>query len=203
LGPFDFGAAYDDMIAALTGALGEPSGNSITEYIPDDLFGFATDEEIPYAYDAPVGRSVCWIAGTPGEFGDLANVFCAEFGGESESALFFTGWSQSCFECDPSLNLRTASGLTAGSRGSEQPEIQVQFAQGGGCQQLANGEDVDGISLWLQSVGDPFVVVDASGNEVPNTPDPTDVVVAHMETVGVPSYVGGDCANFIYTYAGL
>ena len=117
---------------------------------------------------------------------DVAEQFCAEFGGAAAASMSFTGWS---YREDTTAALRSPSGVTLLTRWSDVPAINVDE---GGCYSVGSGS-IDGIRLTLQSEGEPFGSFDDMGNYVVGVPAPADVTVVWMETGEVPVFLYGDC----------
>jgi hypothetical protein len=176
LGPLKFGAPADDVVAAISAIVGEPVSDAPAEYpVPIDggLFQSA-DEEL--GFSQPFGRTVCWLNG-----------LCIENGGTEAGAYTFVGWYYAA--TGPDL-LAAPSGLDVGSTWAEhQSEITIDP---GGCFTVGHGT-ADGVTLNLLSSGDPFVEVDADGNETAGSPDPADVVVQQMEAGAQVLFLLDDC----------
>jgi len=109
LGPFDFGALPDDVIAGVAAQLGAPVRDEVANYPVSTGAGYfrTDDEQISYIF--PTGRTVCW-----------SNGLCVAFGAADPAAPTFTGW---VYQDDPAPTLSTDLGLTLGSRMADHPEV--------------------------------------------------------------------------------
>ena len=144
LGPYDFGAAPDDVIAAVTAQLGAPVRDEISNYPVDSGAGyFRSDDEI-LTYKFPTGRTVCW-----------SNGFCAAFGAADPAAATFTGW---VYQGDPAPTLSTEFGLSIGSLLVDHPEVDHAPVP---CY-YNSGDDYDGLG-WIGEYPQLFVVVHGDG----------------------------------------
>jgi hypothetical protein len=61
-----------------------------------------------------------------------------------------------------------------------------------GCYSTGYGT-TSGIDVVLFSTGDPFLVYDEDGNEIPTEPDPADVTVQQLSAGALPFYPEWDC----------
>lgn len=176
IGPFDLGVAASEVIEAVTAQFGPPTSDLSLEYPDDDGFGGFQDVTGEFGFFAQIGRTVCW-----------AIQFCAEFGNNDPTSLFFAGWT---YGEESGVSLASTSGVTIGTRWSDGPPTMSVAA--GGCYSVGNG-DVDGILLTLLSEGDPFSSFDDLGNYIEGTPAPEDVTVTYMQAGQVPAFLFGDC----------
>ncbi len=112
LGPFDFGAVPEDVIAGVTAQLGAPVRDDVDDYPVSNGAGYyrnAGNEDISYKFQS--GRTVCW-----------SNGLCTAFGAEDPAAPVFTGW---VYQDDPAPTLSTDLGLTLGSQLADHPEVDM------------------------------------------------------------------------------
>lgn len=177
LGPFDFGATPASVIDALTARLGAPASNNVLLYEDTSMLGDGYYRSLAgphyYALHYPVGRTACW----PSDF-------CVEFGGASEAALTFIGWSYT----GPAGMMASSSNLTIGARWSDFPSMDVFptcYTDGAGTHH--------GIYLIVVSPGWEWLVSDGAGGYVPNLPDPATTRVTYMEAGEQPFQPEGDC----------
>ncbi|MGB8859772.1 MAG: hypothetical protein WCC60_10980, partial [Ilumatobacteraceae bacterium] len=175
LGSFDLGSDAADVIDGLGVQLGGPATDETTDYPAADGLGQYTTADGETGFGAPVGRTVCWMMN-----------LCVHFGGASAASLSLTGWT---YSNDQFGTLRSAAGVTIGTRWSDVPSIHVEP---GGCYSVGSG-DVDGIRVTLESSGEPFGSFDAAGNYVATLPAAADVTVIAMEAGSVPVFLYGDC----------
>ncbi|MGD9998097.1 MAG: hypothetical protein AB7L17_13025 [Ilumatobacteraceae bacterium] len=176
LGPLKFGAPTDDVVAAITAIVGEPVSDAPATYpIPIDGGLFQSEDE-ELGFVQPFGRTVCWLNG-----------LCIENAGTEAGSYTFAGWYYAA--TGPDL-LAAPSGLDVGSTWAEhESEITIEP---GGCATVGHGT-ANGVSLNLLSSGEPFVDIDADGNETPGSPDPADVVVQQMEAGAQVEFLLDDC----------
>lgn len=177
LGPFDFGSAAAEVIAAITAQLGAPARNDLIAYVDTDPLGDGSYEGPGPNYNSlayPVGRTTCWT----GEF-------CAEFGGETEDFLGFLGWTYS----GPPHMLASSSNLTISAQWSDFPSMIVHatcYIDGGGTHH--------GIFLVLEVDGGwDWLVPDGVGGYVENLPNPEFTRVTYMWAGYFPNNGEGDC----------
>ena len=178
VGTADFGRADIEVIPYVTGILGTPVRDQLGEYPTfDEEFGLYTnfDED---GFTAPFGRTTCYD-----------NQYCLYFGGETNDALSFVGWSQGSFEplSDP---LTIADGITVGSRQSD--HLGTMTINDFGCFSTGSGEAA-GVVLLVMSEGEPFEFVDDSGNFVQGNPLPEEIVVTALEAGSRPFFIFADC----------
>ncbi|MCE9621015.1 MAG: hypothetical protein K8R99_01585 [Actinomycetia bacterium] len=140
LGPFDFGAAPDEVVAGVTAQLGAPVRDEAATYPVDNGAGYWRTEDYMISYKFPTGRTVCW-----------ANGLCAAFGAADPAAPTFTGW---VYQGDPAPTLSTDLGLTLGSNLADHPEVNQTPAD---CYNNS-GADYDGLT-WIGDFPYLFVVV--------------------------------------------
>ncbi len=148
IGPLMFEAPADSTIAALTNALGTPTGDDVTEYpvfcgTADGCASagntyYSTDGDYPWSFDFPFGREVCF-----------SNGLCAIFGGSDVNALAFVGWNSSCGwdECNSVPPLFTSTGMTLGSRWADFDDVMDEPT---GCYQVAYSTTA-GVALELSA----------------------------------------------------
>ena len=176
IGPLAFGATTpDQLIAAMTPAIGSPSSVESLDYT-SDAGGFFENaaEELGFAFAS--GRDVCF-----------GNGLCAYFGGGSSAALKFVGYRQN----EGPGALSTASGITAGSRGADVGAAIA--AEPGGCYWTGGGT-ADGVRLFLQSGGDPFGYFDEVTEEyISQVPAIADITVLSVFAGEEPFYLYEDC----------
>jgi hypothetical protein len=164
LGPLKFGADSDEVVAAISAVVGQPTSDAPGEYPvarPDGSFQ-SEDEELGFAQ--PFGRTVCWQDG-----------LCIENGGTTAGPYTFLGWYYAATGPD---TLAAPSGLDVGSTWADFQDIMT--VEPGGCATVGHGSSY-GVQLNLLSSGTPFVTTDANGTETNTTPDPKDVTVQQME----------------------
>lgn len=163
------GAAFGDPVTTvlpmLIGALGATASDDQRSYPTLQSDGTYLTADGEFGYVAPKGREVCWHIG-----------WCADFGGSSDAAMAFTGWS---YGGDSTKALRSKSGVSIGTRWSEVPRISMGP---GLCNGLAPAT-VDGITLKLESRGVPFA----------QQPKHDDVLVMTMTSGEVPQFQFDDC----------
>jgi hypothetical protein len=176
LGPLRFGSDGDTVILIISSVLGPPISDAPAEYPTPAGDGSYTslDEELGWAQ--PFGRTVCW-----------ANGFCGEFGGATAGPYTFQGWFYAETDVDP---LSAPSGLDVGSTWAEFADVIT--VNPGGCYSVGYGT-ADGVTLAMQSSGEPFVNVDEDGNETPSSPDPADVTIMQMQAGEQVTYLFEDC----------
>jgi hypothetical protein len=176
IGPHSFGGATpDDLIAYLTPFVGSPTSVVSVDY-PIDADGYfeSAAEELGFTY--PSGRTVCF-----------SNNLCAEFGAADAASLNFVGFRQN----EGSGSLTTASGVTAGSAGSD--FVSAIEVEAGGCFSTGTGS-ADGVQLLLQSSGDMFGYYDDTTEEyVSQIPPLEDIVVLSVFGGDEPFNLDGDC----------
>lgn len=178
VGAADFGQADIEVIPYVTGILGNPVRDQLGEYPTfDEEFNLYTnfDED---GFTAPFGRTTCYD-----------NRYCLYFGGETNDALSFVGWSQESLDLlsDP---LATADGITIGSRQSE--HLGTMTINNFGCFTNGSGEAA-GILVLVTSEGEPFEFVDEEGNFVQGNPAPEEIVVTALEAGSRPYFIFADC----------
>ncbi len=178
VGSADIGQADIEVIPYVTGLLGAPASDQLGEYptFDDDLNMYTNVTEEGFV--APFGRTTCYD-----------NQFCLYFGGATNEALRFVGWSQESFDVlsDP---LQTAEGVTIGSRQSD--HLGSMTVSEGGCFSSGNG-DIAGVLLYVTSEGEPFGSFDDDGNFVLGNPLPEDIVVTGLEGGDRPFFLFADC----------
>jgi hypothetical protein len=176
VGPLRFGTEADAVIGAINAVLGPPTSDAPAEYpvAADDGSFMSVDQELGWAQ--PFGRTVCWMNG-----------FCGEFGGTVAGAYTFEGWFYAATDVD---ELAAPSGLDVGSTWADFADIIT--VDPGGCYSVGYGT-AEGVTLAMQSSGEPFVVVDDEGTESPGAPDPADVTIMQMQAGDQVTYLFEDC----------
>ncbi|MEK7424272.1 MAG: hypothetical protein AAB131_10580 [Actinomycetota bacterium] len=180
IGPIVFGAPAAETLGTLAGLLGPVTTDISMAYPIVSESGSFTDDTGEVLFEFPFGRTSCF-----------ANGWCAQFGGPSDLALQFVGWSYGS-DADPPIEppLVTAAGIGLAARWAD--HLDAMDVPPGGCYDLGYG-DADGISLDLLSTGVAFLVVDAAGNGTPTLPDPADVRVVSMRAGAQVGYLYLDC----------
>jgi hypothetical protein len=176
VGPLRFGTDGDTVILMISAVLGGPISDAPAEYPTPAGDGSYTsvDEELGWAQ--PFGRTVCW-----------PNGFCGEFGGATAGPYTFQGWFYAATDVDP---MAAPSGLHVGSTWAEFEDLIT--VNPGGCYSVGYGT-ADGVTLAMQSSGEPFVNVDEDGNQTPGSPDPADVTIMQMQAGEQVTYLFEDC----------
>ena len=176
IGPLSFGAAtLAELDSYLAPLLGMPVSITPMDY-PLDAGGYFENplEEAGFAF--PSGSSVCY-----------PNLLCTDFGGPDAASLTFVGYRQN----QAPGSLATASGVTAGSAGTDFPAVIV--VEAGGCSSVGGGT-ADGVNVMLQSSGTYFTEYNAVTEEyidqVPPLAELTVLVVFEGEQ---PFDLFGDC----------
>jgi hypothetical protein len=163
------------VVEALTAGFGAPELDEITEFpTPQDAVFVNDAEEV---FDFPVGRTVCFT-----------NTLCTVYGGPSAEALSFVGWY---YAAEEAPTLSTAQGITLQSRWADFRDA-MEVGEGG-CYSDGYGNSLDGVSLYLRSLGTPFSGVDEAGNYLVMSPDPADVIVVQMQAGTLIGTLYGDC----------
>ncbi len=163
------------VLTGLTAALGAPDFDNTRTYptADGDRYLDTIEEE---SFTHPVGRTVCF-----------ANDLCAQFGGDTDGTLTFTGWEVTT---DAAPRLFTANGISIGSVMSDFLDS-AQIADGG-CYTVGYG-DASGVTLTLLSSGEPFASFDDDGNYVLGSPPPDDIEVLGMSSGDLPYFLYEDC----------
>ena len=199
LGPFDFGVAPDEVIAAATEQFGAPASDTSGAYPNSNGAGYFRTDDSLISFIAQSGRSVCWLSG-----------FCVSFGGVDGASQLFTGWS---YTNDAAATLSTSSGLTIGSRASEHPEIALPAYS---CHDEAGtiegstyvGEPTADrgsltlvlVEVLLVSEGLPFTLISSNdGSSSDGPPPPADQLVVKQLAAGQnPVHVStSDCLEVL------
>ena len=176
LGPLRFGSDGDTVILTISSVLGPPISDAPAEYPTPAGDGSYTSLDAELGWAQQFGRTVCW-----------ANGFCGEFGGTTAGPYTFQGWFYAATDVDP---IAAPSGLDVGSTWAEFADrITVNP---GGCYSVGYGL-ADGVTLAMQSSGEPFVNVDEDGTETPGAPDPADVTIMQMQAGEQVTYLFEDC----------
>lgn len=180
IGPIVFGAPAAETLGTLAGLLGPVTSDISMAFPIVSESGSFTDDTGEVLFEFPFGRTSCF-----------ANGWCAQFGGPSDLALQFVGWSYGS-DADPPIEppLVTAAGIGMASRWAD--HLDAMDVPPGGCYSIGYG-DTDGIALDLLSTGVAFLVVDAAGNSTPTLPDPADVRVVAMRAGAQVGYLYLDC----------
>lgn len=176
IGALEFGATTpDQLVAALTPTLGSPISIESLPY-PTDSGGYFEnlDEERGFAF--AFGRDVCFDNG-----------LCTYFGGSAADALTLVGYRQS----EGAGTLTTVSGVTAGSIGTEFPDVII--AEAGGCYSTGSGS-ADGVRLFMESSGELFGYFDDVTNEfIMQAPPLNDLTVLSAYAGDEPFFTFDDC----------
>lgn len=176
IGPLEFGATVETVLALLTPVLGALAVDESAEYPFEPTPGQFESAESDYGFDYPFERYVCFT-----------NSLCITFGGPNTASLAFVGWAVN--DAVPPL-LTTAAGIGVDSRWAD--FTGAMEVQEGGCYNSGSGT-TDGIRLALVSTGDMFGSWDADGNYILGTPDPADVVVGSIYSGQLRLMLFGDC----------
>lgn len=176
IGPLVFATttpeAADAYLAPLIGA---PVSVVSSEY-PDASGTYYENDVDESGFTFPFGRAVCY-----------GNGLCTHFGGADAAALSLVGFHQT----EAADSLSTASGVTAGSPGTDFPTAIV--TEPGGCFSTGGGT-ADGVGLFLQSSGTWFTVYDdATGEYVHTAPPVAEVTVLSVSGGDKPYYLYDDC----------
>jgi hypothetical protein len=173
--PFSFGENDVEVVAGLTSLLGAPTSDVSTDYPTADEGNFldAAGEE---SYVFPHGRRVCYD-----------NSLCVQFGAGATETLLFTGWT---LTTDAAPALTTANGITVGSSWAD--HVDEIIIGEGGCYSVGYG-DSEGVTVVLQSAGEPFLSFADDGSAIVGEPDPADVTVIEMSAGQSPIFVFADC----------
>ncbi len=174
LGPLPFGTSVVAALDLLTDQLGVPVSDLVREYPVEDG-GRYLDEFGDFSFAYPFGRQTCF-----------SNELCIESGGPTPAELAFVGWSQGESETSP---LATGASVTVGMRLDSVGSASVDP---GGCFAFGTGS-IDGITLQLQSFGEPFVAVADDGSVIAGRPSAADIEVVGLSAGTSPEFLHGDC----------
>jgi hypothetical protein len=174
IGPFDFGAiSTADFIAAVTPALGAPSGLTSDTYPTAVGSRFENADELAFAF--PFSDTACF-----------ANALCAHFGGASAADLDLVGYVQD----ENAAALATASGVTSGSVWASYSGVIT--VEEGGCFSIGYGR-ADGVGIVVQSSGIPFIDIQPDGTFVTQVPPQAAVSVLSLNSGDQPIFIFADC----------
>lgn len=166
LGGVSFGASGPDVVAAVTSTLGAPVSDQTTHWsngVPVMEPGATSMNTRAESWNQPVSRTVCW---------GLHGGMCVDLGGDADDDLRFVGW----FMIDPILSM--PNGLGIGSRVSDFPALGPTLQPESCTDAWGTFRDV---AIGVHATAVPFLTVDTDGNEIPQQPDPTTLVVDTMQ----------------------
>ncbi len=174
LGALSFGMNSTSVLGSLTPVFGVPDYDQSQEYQLDADSGRWENGAAVFTH--PFSRTVCW-----------SEVLCLTFGGDSSDDLNFVEWSYqdagpTAYGLDARaigpLALSTADGISMGSKMSDHLDsILPQMAP---CYSSAFGRTIDGMSVSLYSIGDPFFRYDDAGAMIVGNPPPEDIIVVGL-----------------------
>ncbi len=193
IGPLMFGDPADSTIAALTNALGTPTGDDVTEYpefcsSADECTGLTDIHYVCYddgyycsSFDYPFGRVACF-----------SNGLCAIFGGSDVKAFAFVGWNLFCGwgECNSVPPLFTSTGMTLGSVWAD---FEDEMTEPEGCESRGYSSTAGVFLVLAATTGEPFapLYVDTETTEVFVGPSPEVVFVETLMAGTKPQDITG------------
>ena len=164
IGPIAFGTSEAETLAVLEAELGAVASDYANTYGIDRGDGTYVDDVNNEVFVHPAQHTTCFD-----------NALCVVFGGASSDSLALVGWVQNNQGVGPPLT--TGDGVTVGSIWADHVD-DLDVSQGG-CYSIGYGT-TSGISVLLSSAGDPFLLYDDKGAEIPTDPDPADVTVLQL-----------------------